>query len=343
MISAILKTISDLNTSVKAGFKQTCLEQSHFLALQIQSAFASESADFQVDPSFILVTHYEKVVSKLAKLMVSSNIINGGFPPPDSLEAVRYQTGQVLLCIRGLVTAAQTAYLSPADSKIVSTTTFQNDLAKWIASEFLATVDFLSNEILASMAVIVNMIAGSQPSSESLLHNSRQIFLQVGALLSHTEIMECISKLDLSTDQSSRLQSLRAELASLIRNFQSKLIEHQVNDAGNGKDLLESSTRLINLTETLTEVTKKGFRMTSLVLNQHDHVVKESASCSESKRLWELYQTLNKNKPSQSQSRILSETNVSIPKSQQEYRKSKSADALLSGEGKDVCFLIFKK
>ncbi|ORZ33355.1 ras guanine nucleotide exchange factor domain-containing protein [Catenaria anguillulae PL171] len=111
LISAIIHTISDLNTSAKANEKpkfvpltQNIVQAVHDMLLA--SGTTSKSSR-PLQNNIQLKSYHHQLLSAVAKLMLAARVASGVWPPPDAANKMRNQAGQVLLAIRHFVSVAQ--------------------------------------------------------------------------------------------------------------------------------------------------------------------------------------------------------------------------------------------
>ncbi|KAJ3186009.1 hypothetical protein HDU85_000923 [Gaertneriomyces sp. JEL0708] len=194
LINNILHAISALNNAAKHDSKTQYVGLANTVVLSIRDMLASSGTTSKDAPHIrenkLLRSHHHHIMSSLSKLVLASKVAAGLWPPPDAVNRMRYQAGQVLLSIRHFVAIAQdipldlTPIPSPAET---NANDFDMNGAELSDIEFVSRLDMHSDAIIASIARLVNMITAERRISGSLIEQARLTVTEIGMLLSLIE------------------------------------------------------------------------------------------------------------------------------------------------------------
>ncbi|KAI8819872.1 ras guanine nucleotide exchange factor domain-containing protein [Fimicolochytrium jonesii] len=281
LINNILRAISDLNHSAKTDSRVRYVGLANQVVRAIRDMLASSGLTSKDAPAFQsnrqLRNHHYHIMSSLSKLMLAAKVASGLWPPPDAVNKMRYQAGQVLLAVRHFVTIAQDVSsnlvpVSPGSLSNValSVSEFDQRGAELSDIEFVSRLDTHSDAIITSIATLVNTITQDSRISEELIEQARDSVTEIGQLLSLIEDIPL---------QQMELQDMDARAKEVIVEFKrlKEVLYSTVNDlvtaARTTMDefappnalgtLLETTTLVLQAVEDLLMVTK-------LVIDQKD-------------------------------------------------------------------------
>ncbi|KAI9139942.1 ras guanine nucleotide exchange factor domain-containing protein [Paraphysoderma sedebokerense] len=225
LINNILRVISDLNKFAKRDDKPKYVPQVNTIVRAIRDMLIS--SDTISKTSHILKTnvtlrsHHHHLLSALAKLVLAAKVASGIWPPPDAVNKMRYQAGQVLLAIRHFVSIAQDVQikLKPIPPSATVEEEFDMKGAQLTDVELVAKLDSYSHTIVSGIASIVSKISAEKMASAGLIDLTRETVNQVGQLLSLIEDIRV-------PDQA------EAGIKKLLSDFQAKkeLLYSNIND-----------------------------------------------------------------------------------------------------------------
>lgn len=306
VVNNILNAIAKLNQAAKLGEKRLFIPQTNTVAQAIRDMLLcaglvdSESPLFQKHK--ILRSHHHNILKSLSKMMLSAKLASGIWPPPEAINNLRFQAGQLLLAIRQFVAAAQESNMELCGD-ISSLGTQPDGTAPWQLNnvtefdafgvtlsddEFVAKLDQYSEETGAATASLLKLLEGPI-NTEALLSQSRILVSNIGQLLSliddiHVEGVEheqqsVTGNLDSMEDklqdgeQRARLHyaATRSLMFNTTNEFMSlvQLTLEPYAPANCVIQLSETTKELLRCTESLTMATK-------LVMDQHDLFVLQS-------------------------------------------------------------------
>ncbi|KAJ3046093.1 hypothetical protein HDV00_003843 [Rhizophlyctis rosea] len=243
LINNILRAISNLNHSAKTEHKARYLSQTHLVVRAIRdmlSASRTTSPDSPVmQRNKSLRNYHQHIMSSLSKLVLAAKVASGIWPPPDAVNKMRYQAGQVLLSIRHFVAIAQDVPLElhPIDS---AETVDDFDLkgAELSDVELVARVDAHSDTIVAGLARLVGLIKSDRKVTGPLIDQARACVTEIGQLMSLVEDISLppsspTSTLDALSAYASALTSEATDTGSMILSdfsFRKESLYIAVND-----------------------------------------------------------------------------------------------------------------
>lgn len=167
LINNILKSISELNYSAKNDKKSLYITQTNQVVGSIRDMLASSQTTSReqsalLNENRILRGHHQHIMSSLSKLVLGSKVASGVWPPPDAVNKMRFQAGQVLLSIRHFVSVAQELIpdLKPIEGSPTTLGDFDIKGAELSDLEFISRIDAYTDDIVTSISQLVNMING---------------------------------------------------------------------------------------------------------------------------------------------------------------------------------------
>ncbi|KAJ3054826.1 hypothetical protein HK097_000691, partial [Rhizophlyctis rosea] len=192
LINNILRAISNLNHSAKTEHKARYLSQTHLVVRAIRdmlSASRTVSRDAPViQRNKALRNYHHHIMSSLSKLVLTAKVASGIWPPPDAVNKMRYQAGQVLLSIRHFVAIAQEVPLELHPIEGADTADdFDLKGAELSDVELVARVDAHSDSIVAGLARLVGLIKANRKVSHALIDQARACVTEIGQLMSLVE------------------------------------------------------------------------------------------------------------------------------------------------------------
>jgi hypothetical protein len=149
-------------------------------------ASGCDKSAFMAHESKALRTHHHHVTSALSKLIFSAKIATGIWPPPDSVNKMRFQAGQVLLSIRHFVSSAQEAGLELRE--VYNQDKFDLKDTEFSDMEFVTRLDQFYTCAHRSNQRVLNMLMdNSRRESKSAFEQTKESVSVVGQLLSMLE------------------------------------------------------------------------------------------------------------------------------------------------------------
>ncbi|KAI8908144.1 ras guanine nucleotide exchange factor domain-containing protein [Powellomyces hirtus] len=281
LINNILRAISELNHSAKHDSKAQYVALANQVVRAIRDMLGSSGLSSKNAPVMQnnkqLRSHHHQIMSALSKLILAAKVSAGLWPPPDAVNKMRYQAGQVLLAIRHFVSIAQDIPLelklvSPGSVTDVSLSVdeFDQKGVELTDIEFAARLDTHSDSIIASIAKLVNVITQDRRISGVLIDQARVTVTEIGQLLS------LIEEIPLHNMESGHNDARANELLSAYRS-KKEMLYSVVNDLVTAArttmddfappnalgELLEVTTSVLQAVEDVLMVTK-------LVIDQKD-------------------------------------------------------------------------
>ncbi|KAJ3156000.1 hypothetical protein HDU89_005563 [Geranomyces variabilis] len=282
LINNILRAISELNHSAKNDNKAQYVAYANQVVRAIRDMLGSSGLSSKNAPAMQnhkqLRIHHHQIMSALSKLILAAKVSAGLWPPPDAVNKMRYQAGQVLLAIRHFVSIAQDI---PLELKLVlpgsvtdvalSIDEFDQRGVELSDIEFAARLDNHSDQIIESIAKLVNVITQDRRISGVLIDQARVTVTEIGQLLSLIEEIPLHN-----IEGSGRADSAANDLLSAYRTKKETLYS-AVNDLVTAArttmddfappnalgELLEVTTAVLQAVEDVLMVTK-------LVIDQKD-------------------------------------------------------------------------
>ncbi|KAJ3124815.1 hypothetical protein HK098_000855 [Nowakowskiella sp. JEL0407] len=160
-----------------------------------------------------LRTHHQNVTNALSKMVVSSKIADGFWPPPDSVQKMRNQANQVLSSVNFFVTAAKEFNIDFKDfGENDSTEAFDENHNELTDSEITARMDGYSEAIVGHVSKLSTIVGSDQGLSKALIEEARLTVIEVGHLMSLVEDIKVFSfkgPNDLSAFSDSSIKNFR--------------------------------------------------------------------------------------------------------------------------------------
>lgn len=162
LINNILRAISDLNQAAKLDNKSVYISHTNQVVRAIRDMLASSGTVSRNSPIMhsnkLLRSHHHHIMSSLSKLVLTSKVASGLWPPPDAINKMRYQAGQVLLSIRHFVSIAQDVPLELRPISECSVDEFDIKGAELSDIEFVSRLDAYSESIIKSITALVQNV-----------------------------------------------------------------------------------------------------------------------------------------------------------------------------------------
>ncbi|KNC96346.1 uncharacterized protein SPPG_08247 [Spizellomyces punctatus DAOM BR117] len=280
LINNILRAISELNRAAKDDQKARYVALANQVVRAIRDMLASSGTSSKETPAMQnnkqLRGHYHHIMSSLSKLVLAAKVSAGLWPPPDAVNKMRYQAGQVLLAIRHFVSIAQDIPLelkpvSPTSPNEISLSVDEFDMkgAELSDIEFAARLDSHSDAIIASIAKLVNLITQDRRISGVLIDQTRVTVTEIGQLLS---LIEEIPLQSMDGTQDSRAKELLTEFQTK-KDVLYSVVNDLVTAARTTMDEFAPPNALGTLLETTTSVlqaVEDVLMITKLVIDQKD-------------------------------------------------------------------------
>ncbi|KAJ3005153.1 hypothetical protein HKX48_000842 [Thoreauomyces humboldtii] len=288
LINNILRAISELNHSAKSDSKARYVALANQVVRAIRDMLGSSGLSSKNAPAMQsnkqLRIHHHQIMSALSKLILAAKVSAGLWPPPDAVNKMRYQAGQVLLAIRHFVSIAQDI---PLDLKLVSPSPHHDDAAHSSFSvdefdqkgvelsdiEFAARLDTYSDSIIGSIAKLVNVITQDRRISGVLIDQARVTVTEIGQLLSLIEEIPLHNMESYQTGQNdSRANELLADYRAK-KDVLYSVVNDLVTAARTTMDDFAPPNALGELLEVTTSVlqaVEDVLMVTKLVIDQKD-------------------------------------------------------------------------
>ncbi|KAL7749874.1 hypothetical protein RI367_004750 [Sorochytrium milnesiophthora] len=214
LINNILRAISELNKAAKQSDKGQFVMHTNDVVGAVRAMLLasgiSKSSPY-LKNNVTLRSHHHQLLSALAKLVLASKVASGIWPPPDAVNKMRMQAGQVLLAIRHFVSVAQdnqiVLRLQPDSQRREVDLDLQG--AHFNDVEMVSRLDQQALLIVSGIDTIIEQTSQATRSNPALIDQTREVVNHVGQLLSLIEDIQ-IS------------QVIEAEVATLVAEFKTK-------------------------------------------------------------------------------------------------------------------------
>ncbi|KAI9101897.1 ras guanine nucleotide exchange factor domain-containing protein [Phlyctochytrium arcticum] len=280
LINNILRAISELNHAAKGDSKAKYVALTNQVVRAIRDMLSSSGTSSKETPAMQsnkqLRGHYHHIMSSLSKLVLAAKVASGLWPPPDAVNKMRYQAGQVLLAIRHFVSIAQDIPLelkpivqSPTSDLAFPIDEFDIKGAELSDIEFAARLDSHSDAIITSIAKLVNLITQDRRISGVLIDQTRVTVTEIGQLLS---LIEEIPLSSMEANQDMRARELLLEF-QMKKDVLYSVVNDLVTAARTTMDEFAPPNALGTLLETTTSVlqaVEDVLMITKLVIDQKD-------------------------------------------------------------------------
>ncbi|KAI9156037.1 Ras guanine nucleotide exchange factor bud5 [Blastocladiella emersonii ATCC 22665] len=238
LIAGILVTISHLNDSAKLGDKVQYTVQTQAIVQAVHDMLLSSGTTSKnaraLANNVQLKSYHHQLLSSVAKLMLAARVASGVWPPPDAVNRMRHQAGQVLLAIRHFVSAAQDAQLkltpipdrsAPSSAATTAAPPSATSAAPGgngtdddfdVSSVHLTDVALVSKldkegeAIQLQLTSVSSRVVTDHAGSPELVSLTRDAVVKVGQLLSLLEDFRVIARPD------------DVSMASLVSDFRSR-------------------------------------------------------------------------------------------------------------------------
>lgn len=277
LVNAILKAISDLNKAARQEQKSEFVPKTNEIVKAVRDMLAC--AGMMTKDSALLRTNkvlfgqHHSILVSLSKLVLTSTIAAGLWPPPDAIKKMRYQAGQVLLAVRHFVSVAQEApfveLVKPSPEDLAR---FQIRKIEMSNMEMIVKLDQHSEIIMNAIAALVTQITHDRALSNEVVEHVRTTIVEVGQLMSLIEDIQCfIPNGDVLGPNSSSSSNLVADSIQYISDF--KKSKEFVYSAAN--DLL-SATGTTNTQFAPSNVLGMMLESTTMVVEAVEDVLGQS-------------------------------------------------------------------
>ncbi|KAI8811953.1 ras guanine nucleotide exchange factor domain-containing protein [Cladochytrium replicatum] len=194
LLSNILRSISELNLAAKDDRKPAFVTLTNQVVRSIRDMLAASgciSKDSPVLKSHRLRSQHHTIMSSLSKLVLAAKVASGLWPPPDAVNKMRYQAGQVLLAVRQFDSVAHSPEvgltLKPISSADLAVDDFDTKGAALSNIELVARLDSYTESIITSIARLASMIEESKLITETVIEAVRTTVVEIGQLMSLIE------------------------------------------------------------------------------------------------------------------------------------------------------------
>ncbi|KAJ3412893.1 hypothetical protein HDV05_008757 [Chytridiales sp. JEL 0842] len=192
VISNILQSISELNKSITESKKDLLIDNTNRVVGAIRDMMLASGTMSKDAPilgnNTALKSFHNHIMTSLSKLVITSKVASGQWPPPDAVDTLRFHVGQVLLAVRNFVAQAQQLNLElntkpPAGG----VTEFVLQGVEMSDQELLGKLDEYSDTIFKSIGKLVGLIQKSNRVSGSIIDQARSTVTFIGELMSLIE------------------------------------------------------------------------------------------------------------------------------------------------------------
>ena len=217
-VQPVLTLTTKLHSSVKIGDKDACIDQSQQLSILMKNLVSCEKPKIQLSTQNSLCIHASKIAGKIAKLILTSWLLLCKWPILEGLETTRYYASQMLVATRTFVAAAQNFHVTPQDARVLDNAWFQKDFIRTLKAEIAIILENCSNELVASVADVVNIISfGDEASlSEKYLDG---LYTPLGQLIFLVELLDTLFKSSLQASKNGSLRSHRDQLCNAAKRL----------------------------------------------------------------------------------------------------------------------------
>ncbi|KAJ3223211.1 hypothetical protein HK099_001399 [Clydaea vesicula] len=282
LINNILKAIGNLNQSAKNDAKAEYITQSNEIIISIRDMLVSSGCSDRNSPILnsnkVLRSHHHHIMTSLSKLVLTSKVASGIWPPPDAVNKMRYQAGQVLLSIRHFVSIAQDVPLVLTPVSECKLDDFDIKGAELSDIEFVGRLDSYIESIatcIYELVEVVNVLRNGSTASlhtsmnhQNLIEKARTAVTEIGQFLS---LIEEIKYTNLLLNQNLNDPILKEFI------FKKELLYSTVNDlVTSARSTLDqfapenSLEILLSVTNSASKAVEELGMATKLIIDQED-------------------------------------------------------------------------
>ncbi|KAI8802580.1 ras guanine nucleotide exchange factor domain-containing protein [Cladochytrium replicatum] len=263
LLSNILRSISDLNLAAKEDRKADFVNLTNQVVRSIRDMLAASgciSKDSPVLKSHRLRSQHHTIMSSLSKLVLAAKVASGLWPPPDGINKMRYQAGQVLLAVRQFDSVAHSPeialQLKPISAADLATDEFDMKGAALSNIELVARLDSYTESIITSIARLASMIEESKTINETVIEAVRTTVVEIGQLMSLIEDLRYAEHAHSETlaDFKQKKESLYGCVNDLVTR--ARVAMEQFAPPNAVQNLTDTTTAVLKVVEDMLMVTK---------------------------------------------------------------------------------------
>ncbi|KAJ3343957.1 hypothetical protein HDU93_005240 [Gonapodya sp. JEL0774] len=293
LLRTVVQPISDLNESTKLGKKSNYLRETNRLVWAVRDLLAacdslSPKSSPQLQGNSQVLSSHQELMSAVAKLTLAAKIAASVWPPPDAVNKMRMQAGQVLSAVRQFVSSA--SRVIPETSLVTRSLVVASELSPFdvdgidlspIAQvEFAAKLDSINDSSLASAisSVQAAVASGSVSDLAQAIHVAVDV---IGSLLSVVEEIEAsIANSTTHTDFRSSMSMMMNE-TSQARDQLYDLANHLVSLARQAADpysfsSVDVNTAILEECDIATSLVDNVVLGTKTMIDQIDAVLEKT-------------------------------------------------------------------
>ena len=296
LINNILRSISDLNQAAKTDFKSSYITLSNQIVIAIRDMMACSGCISKnlniLNENKQLKHHHRHIMGSLSRLVLTSKIASGIWPPPDAVNKMRYQAGQVLLAIRHFVSLAQEFGLELQPPLESSFEEFNIKGAELSEIEFISKLDSYSESIIKCITQLSSTVKSTTTNTQeaesdnwlltqqSIIDDTRKVVTEIGQFLSLIEEIHISNTL--LGDQEALLDDFKGK-----KDFLYTSVNDLVTCARTTMDSNAPSDTLLVLMETTTTVSKyvEEVSMAAKLIVDQEELIQVSALAQEADKI----------------------------------------------------------
>jgi hypothetical protein len=264
VIGNIIQSITALNQSIAESKKDELIDNTNRVVGAIRDMMVASGTMAKDSPALSnnasLRAFHNHIMTSLSKLVITSKVASGQWPPPDAVETLRYHVGQVLLAVRNFVAQAQQMSLELSAKAVGQGIVFDFALkgVEMSDQELVTKLDEYSDTIFKSIGKLVGMIQKSNRVSGSMIDQARSTVTYIGELMSLIEDIKIVDTDVTKPEILEQFNALKEQTYSavngLITSAMSTMDEFAPSNSLNS--VLEFTSHVFEAVEDLVMTTK---------------------------------------------------------------------------------------
>ncbi|CAG8458539.1 112_t:CDS:2 [Ambispora gerdemannii] len=222
----IIMSIHQLNLAAKENQKYNYTSCTNSIVESIRIMLYASGTVEKESPAIrqnrTLKIHHRHIMASLSKLVLSTKVASGVWPPPDAAQKMKNDADEVLVAVRQFVQAAEhTVEIKRVDPQILESA----NGGAW--RDLLASLDHISRTVAKAITLLLNhirktmdaprgAIASNAAFAPQLIAQTRQVVTQAGQFLS---LIEDINLEDLDETSQSSIKEFKVAKQALYNSI----------------------------------------------------------------------------------------------------------------------------